>query len=39
MGHYGWGMQIRGEPLYRVRMIEGIFGLPGQISDPLQRDG
>jgi len=38
-GHYGWGMQIRGEPLYRVRMIEGTFGLPGQISDPLQRDG
>ncbi len=38
-GHYGWGMQIRGKNPYRARMIEGVFKLPGQISDALQRDG
>ncbi len=38
-GHYGWGMQIRGANPYRVRMIEGVFKLPGEIKDPLQRDG
>ena len=37
--HTGFGMQIRGENPYRVRMIEGIFKLPGEIKDPLQRDG
>jgi len=38
-GHYGWGMQIRGTNPHRVRMIEGVFKLPGEIKDPLQRDG
>lgn len=38
-GHAGWGMQIRGTNPYRVRMIEGVFKLPGEITDPLQRDG
>jgi phytanoyl-CoA hydroxylase len=38
-GHYGWGMQIRGRNPYRVRMVEGTFALPGEIKDPLQRDG
>ena len=37
--HWGNGLQIRGSNPYRVRMIEGVFRLPGQISDPLQRDG
>jgi phytanoyl-CoA hydroxylase len=35
----GNGLQIRGSNPYRVRMIAGTFRLPGQISDPLQRDG
>jgi phytanoyl-CoA hydroxylase len=38
-GHFGWGLQVRGEPLFRARMIEGTFALPGPIADPLQRDG
>jgi phytanoyl-CoA hydroxylase len=38
-GHFGNGLQIRGSNPYRVRMIAGTFRLPGQISDPLQRDG
>jgi ectoine hydroxylase-related dioxygenase (phytanoyl-CoA dioxygenase family) len=37
--HYGFGMQLRGENPHRVRMIEGVFPLPGEIKDPLQRDG
>ncbi len=37
--HAGFGMQIRGQNPYRVRMIEGVFKLPGEIKDPLQRDG
>jgi phytanoyl-CoA hydroxylase len=37
--HSGNGLQIRGTNPYRVRMLAGTFGLPGQISDPLQRDG
>ncbi|MGI9146534.1 MAG: phytanoyl-CoA dioxygenase family protein [Chloroflexota bacterium] len=39
VGHFGNGLQIRGTDPYRVRMIAGTFLLPGQISDPLQRDG
>ena len=39
MSNPGFGLQIRGVNPYRVRMIGGTFGLPGQISDPLQRDG
>jgi phytanoyl-CoA hydroxylase len=38
-GHSGNGLQIRGTNPYRARMMAGVFGLPGQISDPLQRDG
>lgn len=37
--HFGFGMMVRGENPYRVRMIEGVFKLPGEIKDPLQRDG
>jgi len=37
--HAGNGMMVRGENPYRVRMMEGVFKLPGEISDPLQRDG
>jgi phytanoyl-CoA hydroxylase len=37
--HFGNGLQIRGSNPYRVRMLPGTFRLPGQISDPLQRDG
>ena len=39
MSNPGFGLQIRGVNPYRVRMMEGIFKLPGQINDPLQRDG
>jgi ectoine hydroxylase-related dioxygenase (phytanoyl-CoA dioxygenase family) len=35
----GFGLQVRGENPYRVRMLGGEFRLPGQISNPLQRDG
>jgi phytanoyl-CoA hydroxylase len=35
----GNGLQVRGVNPYRARMIKGIFKLPGQIDDPLQRDG
>jgi phytanoyl-CoA hydroxylase len=38
-GQFGNGLQIRGSNPYRVRMIGGTFRLPGQIADPLQRDG
>lgn len=38
-GHFGWGLQIRGENPYRARLMEGVFQLPGQILNPLQRDG
>jgi ectoine hydroxylase-related dioxygenase (phytanoyl-CoA dioxygenase family) len=33
------GLQVRGINPYRARMIAGTFKLPGQIDDPLQRDG
>jgi phytanoyl-CoA hydroxylase len=39
MSNAGFGLQVRGENPYRVRMIEGMFKLPGKIEDPLQRDG
>ena len=35
----GFGLQVRGVNPYTVRMMEGVFKLPGQIDDPLQRDG
>jgi phytanoyl-CoA hydroxylase len=37
--YFGWGTQVRGDKQYIVRMIEGTFKLPGEIKDPLQRDG
>ena len=37
--NFGFGLQIRGDNPYRVRMMGGTFRLPGQIADPLQRDG
>jgi phytanoyl-CoA hydroxylase len=39
MANFGFGLQIRGTNPYRVRMMGGTFRLPGQIADPLQRDG
>ena len=39
MSNPGFGLPVRGVNPYRVRMMEGIFKLPGQIDDPLQRDG
>ena len=39
MSNPGFGLQVRGPNPYRVRMIGGTFKLPGQIDDPLQRDG
>jgi phytanoyl-CoA hydroxylase len=36
---FGNGLQVRGTNPYRARMIAGTFKLPGQIDDPLQRDG
>jgi phytanoyl-CoA hydroxylase len=39
MSQAGFGMQVRGANPYRVRMMAGTFKLPGQIDDPLQRDG
>jgi hypothetical protein len=39
MSNVGFGLQVRGENPYRVRMIGGTFKLPGKIDDPLQRDG
>ena len=38
-GHWGWGMQVRGTNPGVVRMVEGTFKLPGEIVNPLQRDG
>ena len=38
-GRIGNGLQVRGTNPYRARMIDGIFDLPGEIKDPLQRDG
>ena len=35
----GHGLLVRGVNPYRVRMMAGTFKLPGQIEDPLQRDG
>jgi hypothetical protein len=35
----GFGLQVRGVNPYTVRMIGGTFKLPGEIDDPLQRDG
>jgi ectoine hydroxylase-related dioxygenase (phytanoyl-CoA dioxygenase family) len=38
--HEGFGMMVRGKNPYQARMLDGsIVKLPGQIRDPLQRDG
>jgi hypothetical protein len=37
--HADFGLQVRGVNPGEVRMIEGVFKLPGEIKDPLQRDG
>jgi len=39
MSAAGFGLQVRGTNPYRVRMMEGTFKLPGQIDNPLERDG
>jgi ectoine hydroxylase-related dioxygenase (phytanoyl-CoA dioxygenase family) len=39
MTQAGFGMMVRGTNPYRVRMMGGTFKLPGEIKDPLQRDG
>jgi ectoine hydroxylase-related dioxygenase (phytanoyl-CoA dioxygenase family) len=39
MTNPGFGMTVRGTNPYTVRMMGGSFKLPGQIDDPLQRDG
>jgi len=39
-GAYGAGTMVRGENPYLARMLDGsIVKLPGEIKDPLQRDG
>lgn len=38
--HYGFGMMMRGTNPYQARMLDGtLINLPGEIKDPLQRDG
>ena len=38
--HYGFGMTVRGRNPYRARLLDGtVVALPGEIKDPLQRDG
>jgi hypothetical protein len=39
MSNAGFGLQVRGNNPYTVRMMGGTFKLPGKIEDPLQRDG
>jgi phytanoyl-CoA hydroxylase len=39
MSNASFGLQVRGVNPYRVRMMQGVFKLPGKIEDPLQRDG
>ncbi len=40
MSHYGFGMPVRGENPYLARLLDGtVIKLPGEIKDPLQRDG
>ena len=39
-GAFGAGMMVRGENPYQARLFDGsIVKLPGEIKDPLQRDG
>ena len=38
--HYGFGMIVRGANPYQARLLDGtLVKLPGEIKDPLQRDG
>jgi ectoine hydroxylase-related dioxygenase (phytanoyl-CoA dioxygenase family) len=38
--HFGFGMTVRGTTPYRARLLDGtLVPLPGEIRDPLQRDG
>jgi len=38
--HFGFGMTVRGKNPYRARLLDGsVIALPGEIKDPLQRDG
>jgi ectoine hydroxylase-related dioxygenase (phytanoyl-CoA dioxygenase family) len=40
MTHYGFGMMVRGQNPFQARLLDGsIIKLPGEIKDPLQRDG
>ena len=40
MTHYGFGMMVRGQNPFQARLLDGsIMKLPGEIKDPLQRDG
>jgi ectoine hydroxylase-related dioxygenase (phytanoyl-CoA dioxygenase family) len=39
-GAYGHGTIVRGENPYQARLLDGtVVKLPGEIKDPLQRDG
>jgi ectoine hydroxylase-related dioxygenase (phytanoyl-CoA dioxygenase family) len=40
MAHFGFGLTVRGANLYQARLLDGTrVALPGEIKDPLQRDG
>jgi phytanoyl-CoA hydroxylase len=40
MAHFGFGLTVRGVNVYRARLLDGTrIALPGEIKDPLQRDG
>jgi ectoine hydroxylase-related dioxygenase (phytanoyl-CoA dioxygenase family) len=40
MAHEGFGMTMRGSNPYAARLLDGtVIKLPGEIKDPLQRDG
>ncbi len=40
MSHEGFGLMVRGDNPYQARLLDGtIIKLPGEIKDPLQRDG
>jgi phytanoyl-CoA hydroxylase len=38
--HFGFGLTVRGRNPYQARLLDGsVVKLPGEIKDPLQRDG
>jgi ectoine hydroxylase-related dioxygenase (phytanoyl-CoA dioxygenase family) len=40
MAHFGFGLTVRGANPYQARLLDGTrVALPGEIKDPLQRDG